>query len=74
MSQEERKLSILLMLDNEYQQLLQECKVLENEYIRIVGCLTEQDRDVLDRYIAVCEELEFRRCTLAAQIKSDSLE
>ena len=53
-----------LKTDQEYQGLLWECRMLEQEYLRIAAALPEQDRVLLDRYITLCEELEHRECYL----------
>ena len=50
--------------DQEYQRLLWECRGLEREYLRITEVLPEKDRELLDRYITLCEELEHRYCYL----------
>ena len=53
-----------LKADQEYQRLLWERRMLEQEYLRIAEALSEQDRVLLDRYITLCEELEHRQCYL----------
>ena len=55
----------MAMRDSVYLELLEENKVLESEYIRIMEKLDESDRDLLDRYIASCESVEFRLAQLS---------
>ena len=57
----EQQLQELLQCDPVYQKLLLECNSLEVEYIRIKEHLTAEDQILLDRYLAFCEELEYRR-------------
>ena len=48
-----------------YQELLHKCQTAEIDYLRIKAGLSAEDQDTLDRYIALCEELEYRRTYLA---------
>lgn len=57
----EQQLQERLQCDPIYQNLLLECASLEVEYIRIKKQLTVEDQKFLDRYLAFCEELEYRR-------------
>ena len=57
----EQQLQELLQCDPVYQKLLLECNSLEVEYIRIKKQLTVEDQKLLDKYLALCEELEYRR-------------
>lgn len=61
------RIAMLVRHDAEYQKLLSECKKLEPEYQRIMASLPEKDRALLDRYITLCEELEYRSAFLEAQ-------
>ena len=70
-NRQQQKTGALTALDREYQTLLKECQVLEKEYLRIAAALSCEDRDILDRYITVCEEMEYRSCMLALNIKTD---
>jgi hypothetical protein len=60
------------MNDPCYQSLLEECRKLELEYLRILRKLPERDRDILERYISLCEELEYRKTCLAIADESDA--
>ena len=57
----EQQLQELLQCDPVYQKLLLECNSLEVEYIRIKKQLTVENQKFLDKYLALCEELEYRR-------------
>ena len=63
--EQERLLLSLLKNDGTYQELLKECGELEIEYLRICDTLLEKDRELLDRYISVCEEMEHQKVRLA---------
>ncbi|MBE6975562.1 MAG: hypothetical protein E7436_08750 [Ruminococcaceae bacterium] len=71
--QEEQLLASLTLCDEIYQSTLSECLALETEYLRIVEQLPPQDRALLEHYIALCEELEYRRTDIALHTKMDSL-
>lgn len=62
---QEQKLLEATKNDPIYRQLLSQCRAPENDYIRISHQLSDADRDVLQRYISLCEELEYRRTCLA---------
>ena len=55
----------LAMQDGIYRELLEENRLLEPEYLKIVEKLEEGDREILDRYIASCESIEYRLAQLA---------
>ena len=55
----------MAMQDNIYRELLDENRQLEPEYLKIMEKLVEADREILDRYIASCESIEFRLAQLA---------
>lgn len=67
MSLTNERIAVLVQTDAEYQKLLSECKQLEPEHLRIVASLPEKDRTLLDRYITLCEELEYRGAFPEAQ-------
>ena len=54
--------------DQEYQCLLAQCRKAEKDYERILQSLSPDDREQLDRYITLCEELEHRLTLLACEI------
>lgn len=64
----ERKLYASLEKDTVCQELLNACLALEPEYRRIVASLPSHDRDVLDLYISLCEEMDHRALILALSI------
>ncbi len=72
-SQEAALLVQLTRRDGVYQTLLADCLALETEYRRILEQLSPEDRTLLERYITLCEELEYRRTEIALQTRMDSL-
>ena len=68
--EQERLLVSLLKKDPMYQELLKKCGELEPEYERIMNTLSEEDRDILDRYIGICEELEHQKVHLLRKLFS----
>ena len=44
--------------DPDYQQALQKLEEVEPEYLALLETLTPEQRDVLERYIAACEEVD----------------
>ena len=64
--QQEKQLNVLVQEDEWYQQLLRECADAEVRYHQIAQKLSDADRDAVERYIALCEEMEYRRTCLAA--------
>lgn len=63
--QQEKQLNSLAQADEWYQQLLAKCKNAEARYQQILKRLPSADRDIIETYIALCEELEYRRTCLA---------
>ena len=63
--QQEKWINALAQEDVWYQQLLQQCEEAEKRYQQIVDRLSDEERDSVERYIALCEELEYRRTCLA---------
>lgn len=62
---DELALASLLQNDAVFQTLLAECMTCEAAYKRICRKLSEEDRELLERYITLCEELEHRRLLVA---------
>ena len=54
--------------DDHYQKLLRACREAEADYTAIRDSLSEDQREQLERYISLCEELQHRLTTLACQI------
>ena len=71
--QEAQLLAQLTRCDTIYQATLSKCLALESEYQRILASLPAKDRIILERYIALCEELDDRRTDIALHTKKDSL-
>ena len=55
----------MAMRDSVYRELLDENRLLEPEYLKIMEKLVVAEREILDRYIASCESIEFRLAQLA---------
>lgn len=51
----------LLNHDPEYQKILHDLSVAEKKYHQIMKKLTIEERECVDDYIALCEELEYQR-------------
>ena len=62
---QEQQLKIRISADPEYQSLLQQCIALEPEYLRIRNSLSVADQSLLEDYISLCEEMEYRKMQLA---------
>ena len=59
------RLSDMVKSDADYQELLERCCSLETDYLRIMNGLSEEDRELMDRYIAACEDMQYRMTQLA---------
>ena len=59
------RITAMAMDDSLYRELADENKQLEPEYLKILEKLDDGDREMLDRYIASCESIEFRLAQLA---------
>ena len=51
----------LLKADQNYQELLQQLKEAEEEYIAIRNPLTPDDQEKVEDYIALCEEIGYQK-------------
>lgn len=51
--------------DPEFTALLDEQRDAEAAYLRIMETLDEEDRQVMERYVLLCEELEYKRTVTA---------
>lgn len=54
--------------DQIYQEFLQACIEAEKAYNGIAPALSAQAREVVERYLTACEELEHRRTMLALSL------
>lgn len=66
--EQEQQLISRTRTDAEFQTLLQQCAALESEFLRIRNSLPEDSQGILDEYICLCEELEYRRTCLALEL------
>ena len=74
MTQEQEKiLAALSAADAEYQKLLCACAALEADYARILHSLPERDREILEQYIALCEEMDHRQICIALEMSKAAL-
>ena len=54
--------------DEIYQDLLTRCIAAEDSYLKLLITLPSQQREQLENYISLCEELEHRKTVLACSI------
>ena len=54
--------------DKIYLELLREYKILEQEFEKLIEKMSETEQEIVDSYIASCEELEFRLTQIAYQV------
>ena len=64
----EKKLSAIAAEDERYQNCLKEVWELEERFLRLRDMLSAPQRELLDRYIAACEELDHTTVCLAYQM------
>ena len=64
----ERRLNEMAKADAFYCDLLSKCAALSEDYHRIQSQLSPDDRETLERYISICEELEYQRTCMAYAI------
>ena len=67
--EQEQKLIEAIKKDAQHIKLLAACEQLEPEYERIAGSIPERDREILEKYISLCEELEYRRTCIALNME-----
>ena len=67
-SEQEQRLTETAKRDMYYLQLLTACMRLEPEYQRIISGLPAEEREVIQQYITLCEELDHRRCCIAMEL------
>ena len=60
----EAALKKLVEFDSIYQAHLQQLKSIEPEYLSILNSLPASQRQIIDRYIFLCEELDHRKLSL----------
>ena len=51
----------LLDRDPDFQRMLAQLEVLEEQYQQILKKLNPEDQEIVERYIGLCEELEYQR-------------
>lgn len=59
------ELMAVCQTDAAYQEILCQCKEAEKDYLRIIERLSFAEREKLDNYISLCEELQFQMARLA---------
>ena len=64
----ERRISAILANDPIYQQLECECVIAEEAYQRTMDTLPQSKRQVIERYLSACEEIDHRKLTLALEL------
>lgn len=68
MADEAARINSELGKDPRYLRLAARCQKFEDEYCRILRSLSQEDQDILEEYIALCQELEYRRARIAAEL------
>ena len=63
-----QELALRASQDEHYQNCLQEVQELEELFLRLRDMLTTPQRELLDRYISACEELDHTAVRLAYQL------
>ena len=66
-------LETVLRVDEIYQKLLGEYRGAEKEFCTVLRNLPVEDREILERYISLGEELDHRRSVLALELYKTSL-
>ena len=64
----EKELAVRAARDEHYQTCLKEVRELEVLFLRLRDMLSVPQRELLDRYIAACEELDHTTVCLAYQM------
>ena len=62
------RLVLMMEQDPDYQQTLQRLQAAEVDYLALLETLTQENREVLERYIAACEAMDDPLIYLAYQI------
>ena len=63
-----RRLMLSAEQNVEYQKALQELKTVEEDYTTLLESLSAEQREVLERYISACEEMDEALVFAAYQI------
>ena len=63
--QEAQRIFCAVNMDKTYQQLLKECRIAEEKYLNAVKMLPDDQRQRIENYIALCEEMDYRFSQLA---------
>ena len=63
-----QELAAMAAADECYQNCLKEVQELEEMFLRLRDMLTTPQRELLDRYISACEELDHTAVRLAYQL------
>ena len=53
-----RRLIPMMEQDEDYQQALQQLKAAEADYLLLLESMTQENREVLERYITACEAMD----------------
>ena len=48
-----------------HRQFLEECRALEPEYLRVMESLPENDREIIEQYITLCQAVDYRETVTA---------
>ena len=58
----------LAQKDKEFIEIMQSRDAVEREYERILNTLSVVDKELIEKYITHCEDLEYRRMQIAYQV------
>ena len=58
----------LLEHDPEYKQMMAELVQAEEEYLKIMAKLSPEDREIVEHYIALCEDVEYQKTHTAFRV------
>ena len=65
------KLLAAAATDEDYQNRLKQCQAAEDAYLTIINKLLPEHREIVENYITMCEELEYRMVQLAFYVGKD---
>ncbi len=63
----EQRVTALAEQDPYYQKLLEQCRIAELQYLQVLQALPDADRQTIEGYITLCEELSHRSAQLTAE-------
>ena len=58
----------ILKNDKDYQQMLVELEQAEEKYLNVVAKLSAEEREIVEDYIALCEDVEYQKTHTAYKV------